>query len=268
MTIAIDTLTDLSFDTERGIAQEAVREARISVSNRTDWPNLVELVLAQLDAAGLGQQSAFGASFPDLVLVNRSVRLVRGQQRYVTATLQYKRKRKNRIEWSGQVRTKTVKRRTDKDGNPLKLKYTFPDDYKEDKSLQGQQRTKGVEIPTTKVLSSQTGRIVLAASNPGTLAQQWVNHVNSVQWGNDDKRTWKVTGADIEPFDLSQSPPEYELAIEITHDPDGWDQVATFIDPNTNAPPPDITQDQIAKNDAPAIKPEFLPERDLQNLPT
>lgn len=268
-TIQIDSLRDLSAREENGRLVEAVREAKLQITGASDWPSMVEDAYGLLNSSGFAINDSFGAIEPNLVVSGRSLSLVRDQQTFVIATIRYRFKRVL-ATWEGGISLRQVRSQRDKEGDPIILKYKYPDDYKVDPEFAGQEIEQGGEVTTDKPIARQTARFVIATDSPGNLLRQWAGHVNSSSWNGGAKRTWKVVRATAREFNVALNTPEFEFEFEFEHDPDTHDPEVVFVDPNTNQIPPDVLEasgDVSSENPDAAKTVKFAPERDFNNIP-
>jgi len=262
MTLKIDTVTDLGARIERGRWISATREAMLKVSGgHTAWPALVNAAYNELVSGGYRPGASFGDPEPKLVVVDIDLKLERGQTSYVRATIGY-RYEATTAQWRASVTTKEVNDAFKADGTPISVAYTYPADYATNPQLAGKTVTQGGQITTTKTIATQRATLVVQTNNPGELLIGWVNHLNEFRWNGKEPRTWKVTDGSVEEFDMTADPPKYELELEFSYDPDGWDPSAVFIDRETNEMPPDL--DPTGSG---VVTVEKLPERDFSKVP-
>lgn len=233
----IDRVDTLEADEDRGILERLVRNVRVGGLVTADWRVLTEA----LTSVGLAAGSS-PAGEPDLILIRRTPKLVPGTRSFVDVRCEYERF-DTTPRWEGDVSVVQVSDRTDKDGNPVKLTYTYPDDYQHDPLLAGQEVSVVAEYSTTKVLVERTGEFMIQMSDPVSYGETLVNRVNDATWKGSPARTWKITGIQFTLFDNTASPPWYRARVRIVKDPDTWDPTVAFVDPNTNEHPPDILDD-------------------------
>ena len=158
---------------------------------------------------------------------------------------------------------KQVETAVDRDGLPITVSYTWPEDSKtvypngEDKA--GTTETTGGRISVLRPMSSVTGTIRVSTSSPGALAQAYSGHVNSTNWQGGVPRTWMCTEVGFRLIDDTQSPPIYELSFSFEYDENTWDDETTvrFIDPSTGEPPDDIEEGNGLKQI------QYYPEKDF-----
>jgi len=147
----------------------------------------------------------------------------------------------------------------DKDGLVITTTYTYPDSYKEQPELAGEEYTTSVMVDklvceTTLTITRQelvTGLTLLAYS------KLYTGKLNSSTWGliGDGPRQWLCTGISGSSADNGVT---YTVNYNFAYRPDkvylsgtypnqtpqwrsGWDKEIVFIDPRTDQPPEDAT---------------------------
>ena len=264
--VYIDHIQTLEAEERRGRIESLRRLARIAGLTSTDWSVLTE-ALADL---GLAAGSSLSSSYPNLILIGRSAELVDGANNVVDVTLDYEYEH-SRVQWSASVSLETatttldapVNDPNDRSPQPVTVEYTFPADYEHDESFQLKTDKQRGEFEVDIPVSNQTAKFVIQEHNPGNLLQSWVGFVNSEKWAGGPARTWKCVDGRASEFDTSVSPFKYEIELEFSFNPNGWDPSAAYRDPYTGEIPPD------ADSFPDAIKTvKWPPSRRFQDLPT
>lgn len=265
--VYLDRVTTLEFVEDRGVITRLVREARVTGLTNTD-PRILNEALAEL---GLAPGSSL-TGYPDLTLVGRRPSLVRGQKSKVDVRLVYEREDTD-ARFIGDATVAQVRRAYDASGDAITVSYVFPDDYPAEE-FRGLTIDQPGVVTTTKALMTLDATIVVETNTPDSFKRDWINHVNSSPWGGGDARTWHCARVRSEEFDLSGPVDKYRMNFRFVHDPDGHENLAVFIDPNTNRPPPGIEPDILTNPGSypegirNAVKrPLMLPSRNFGTFP-
>ena len=267
-TLHIDRVTTLEMterpgDATGGQIVELVREARITgiqdpagpgTNPHTDY-QVLQTALDDLNLA-LGSSAA---GHDNLILVERTPRLVPGQLDIVDVHLRYEQRGRTldsiqtgEFILEGSTGLKQVTSQRDRNGNDLNVSYTYPMQvgppapkdpcvagYPLDRSLEGctisQVGEIGVGMPQHTI--QLIGR--LQAQDPDFESSFRVGHINSDPWRNGDSGTWLCVSAEFNLHVLSQVSNQriYEFRFTLQfdslgHDPDVW-----YRDPRTGRMP-------------------------------
>ena len=265
-TVYLDHIKTLSATERRGRLEAVQRSARVIGLTNGDWSILTEA----LDQLGLKAGSQLSANYPNLKLVARRPKLVSGSNDAMDVTLDYEYEH-TRVQWSGGVSLQTVTTSKNAPANDpngrtpseVTVEYNYPDDYQANPLWQGLTDKQTGEIQVDVQASTQVAKFVVQRHLPGELLKDWVAFVNDKQWAGGRPRTWKVTDGRIREFDTSVRPFKYEIELEFSHNPNGWDEEVVYRDPNTGELPPDVFSQASAHK---VVK--WLPSRNFEDLPT
>lgn len=130
----------------------------------------------------------------------------------------------------------------DKNGDPIYVEYTYPDDYPLEPRLQG--RTVRVGVTLSVLTPESSLRIVSRETEePGSASRFYVGKVNSGAFRFDETAqpgTWIVMAITGRSEDGGVS---YIVTYELQYRADGWEQAAVYVDTQTGRPPSDLLDD-------------------------
>lgn len=266
----VDQLTNLSIVEQRGgpfdngIIMELRREAQVSGLDVTGTPDF-RITQESLNTLPQGSGFGFGDSpigHPDLVLIERAVRLIPGTTTSCIVELLYKR------QWTsldtiglgefiprggGGLRQFTTHRNSD--GDDVVVCYTYPEKCSpapcvDDPAfpfraphMAGKTECQSGEIQVDLPSDSLEFEGRLMTESPGSVVRVWRGSINSEVWNDGAPGTWRCSEVTFSPWDLAQ--PGFEQWVFnflFQFDPTGWNPDAIYRDAAQGKPPIDLVE--------------------------
>ncbi len=262
----VDQVTNLSFVEQRGenngVVFELRREALVTGLDVTGTPDfrILQEALNTLPAStGVGFGDA-PIGHPDLILVERVVRLIPGETTKVIVELVYKRQFSSLdtleigvfIPRGGSgLRQFTTAR--DAFLNDIEVCYTYPakcapDPCVEDPAypftdprLAGQTVCMAGEVQVDYPSDTLEFEGRLVAEFPGVIARTWRGSTNEFTWNDGAPGTWRCAEVAFYPYDIAPTQAKvWVFNFLFQFDPTGWNPDAIFRNQLTGFPPIDL----------------------------
>jgi hypothetical protein len=134
----------------------------------------------------------------------------------------------------------------DREGAALTVEHTYPEDAKgtlpDATQKAGKTDVQGGSLSVVLPVQGIRGSYRAQSADADAVLEKWVGHCNAGQFRGKPEYTWMCTGGRYELIDRSVTPNLFEFTFEFHYDPKGWDDATTivYIDPTTNAPPPEL----------------------------
>lgn len=233
----------VSIREESGVVTELTTTIRITgISGATVTARLQNAY----DALDSGGYTSFSTTtvYTHLILADRSIQFLRGDNAIADATLTYK----QRGQVPGAVGTfnarlssslQQIDTQFDIDGNQIVLQHTYPAD---DENFPGETKYVTATVPQMIPQGEAIYTGIFTITNPIAFRNTYLGHINSVYWNGGEPGTWLCTDIQIEMHTYNVSATLWNVSITMQYDPSGWGQIAVYTDPTTNKPPIDIVE--------------------------
>lgn len=248
--------------TNAGVVTSMTRVARVvNIISDDTGEALSDVRVLQQALTDVFQENASFAigqapvGFPDLICIERQVRLIPGQRDAVDVVCKYERRGLSldsigfiddapggddpQFIVRGSAGTRTITTQKQRDGvTDLNVApYTYPANYwiesKRNKTDEYQVADMQVLFPSASLEFS----FRFVTSTPGVIARNWAEHVNSAAWNAGAPRTWMCTRVDFEQQDFVPENKVWDFTIAFEHDETTWDNKVFFRDPSTGRKP-------------------------------
>jgi len=223
-----------------GVPNKLVRRAIISdLGNYFGDVRVVNEAYQFLTSLGVVNRSqAYPGS--GMILTERNLRLMDGEQRKVEAEIVYEPAGKTEDAFAFHVETNLSQTDTqvDRYGNQILVTHTYADDAPEHAGETIRQGgSVSVMVPQTTIRAEG----FLYCYYPILITSKWTGAINSVPWIGGAAYTWLCTEVSAKPESFETDiAPIWRFTFEFQHNWFGWIPQAIFIDPETGKAPADI----------------------------
>ena len=170
-------------------------------------------------------------------------------------TLIYQQSPFNTVRISTQTQVSELVSNKDKNGDPVNLRYLYPDTYG------GEEPTARDELLRETYTDLQGGTFsalipestrtytIRQALDGDVIARQFIGTVNDDVWQDGAAGTWMLSSVTGTTDESQESPLNWVNSYTFQYKSDGWDPEVVFIDSNTNEPVPDPVDEYLLAPD-------------------
>jgi len=204
-----------------------------------------------LGTAGVPQPASYFPGDYNLILCNRTAKVIDDTARIVSVVCEYRSIAEARATFifSGGTSLTQITTQNDIYGNQLYVQHTFPADDPDPNHFPGEVIYQGGDVPVMipQTTLSAVGR--LPVDYPDEISRYWVGSLNSTYWAGSAPYTWLCTRCDFVGKDLALNRQHWwEFTWEFQFNPQGWIPVVFFTDPVSGKPPQDLVPAYGYKN--------------------
>lgn len=241
MAVCLDEIKTIEASEVRGRLVSVKRLAIVSGLADTDY----KVLFSALDEVGVPQDRATLDGAPDLYLVERNPKLVGEnivhvellyQAFFVSDDILLSDPPYNVLEGGQRTSIQQLETNKDENGDKIELSHTYPAD---DPNYPGETETQGGSIAVFLPQKTFNLKFRRSTSTPWVMSDQLIGRINRNVWRGEPKWTWMCTAVDWKLHRVDGGV-QYEFELEFQHNGDTWNPTAVFIDPRTDAPPPDL----------------------------